>query len=106
MAPLALLLFMAQAPGQDATEMYRDAEAGLSIRLAGGFRFLKRQDTRTILGSNETPGVVVIEGGESFSSAELAEAARAGYNAEGVSLHPMVRPCSYRLDKGKGWPFR
>jgi hypothetical protein len=104
--PLALLLLMGASQEPAATEIYRDSGAGLSIRLAGGFRFLKRQDTLTILGSGSTPGAVMIESGESFSSAEFAEAARSGYSAEGVSLQPEVRPSRYPSNTGKGWLFQ
>jgi len=105
MVPLALLLMMGQSPDSAGAGVYRDAEAGLSIRLAGGFRFLKKQDTLTILGSNETPGVVMIESGENFSSAELAEAARSGYKAEGVSLQPEGAAVPLSLARGEGLAF-
>lgn len=105
MVPLTLLLAMAQQPGPAGIEFYRDAEAGLSIRLAGGFRFLKKHDTLTVLGSNETPGIVMIESGESFTSAELAEAARSGYKAEGVSLQPEGGAVRLSLARGEGLAF-
>ncbi|MCU0244926.1 MAG: hypothetical protein MUC42_00030 [Bryobacter sp.] len=105
MIALALFLMMGQGPGSVGNEVYRDAEAGLSIRLAGGFRILKRQESLTILGSNETPGVVMIESGESFSSTELAEAAQSGYKAEGVSLQPEGAAVRLSLARGEGLAF-
>lgn len=105
MIPLTLLLFMAQSPDATGEEFYRDAEAGLSIRLAGGFRLLNRRGDLTILGSNQTPGAVMIDGGETFSAAELAEAARSGYKAEGVALRPAGPAIRLSPGSGEGLAF-
>jgi hypothetical protein len=69
-------------------ELFRDAEAGLSLRLAGGFGFLARQGSLVLFGSKQTPGMVFLELGETFSDQELIEASRSGYEDEGVSLAP------------------
>lgn len=105
MTGFALFLLLAQSPNPVPAEIYRDPEAGLVIRLSGGFRFLRRQDTLTILGSNQTPGIVMIESGERFSSAGLGEAARSGYQAEGVSLHPEGPALRLSLAQGEGLAF-
>lgn len=88
----ASTLMASQAVPQPApangTEAFRDAEAGFSMRLAGGFRFLSRQGSITLFGSNTTPGVVLVEGGETFTAEELSEAARSGYQTTGVALLP------------------
>jgi len=85
--------------------VYRDAGSGLSFRLAGGFGVLKQQDTLTILGSSETPGMVMIESGETFSSAELAEAARSGYTSGGLSLKPAGPSARLALPAGEAVTF-
>lgn len=105
MVDSALLLFLAHAPGSAPVEIYRDPDAGFAMKLSGGFRFLKRHDTLTIFGSGQTPGIVTLKSGESFSSAELAEAARSGYQAEGVSLQPERAAVRLTLAQGEGLVF-
>ncbi|MCW5966011.1 MAG: hypothetical protein KIT83_18380, partial [Bryobacterales bacterium] len=93
----------APAIASEATpDRYRDAVAGFSLRLAGGFRFLARQDSLVLFGSNDTPGVVFVETGETFTEAELAEATRAGYQDEGVMLLPDGAAVRLNLTLGVG----
>lgn len=86
-------------------EVYRDAEAGFSLRLAGGFRFLTRQEALVLFGSKVTPGVVFLQSGETFTEQELLEAARSGYHDEGVALTPEGPPSRLQLTLGKGLAF-
>ncbi len=90
----------------DATpESFRDAEAGFSIRLAGGFGFLARQESLVLFGSKSTPGMVFLELGESFTEQELVEASRSGYQEEGVSLTPTGEAIRLHPGLGKGIAF-
>jgi hypothetical protein len=86
-------------------DLYRDNEAGLSIRLAGGFRFLARQNSLALFGSRETPGLVLLETGESFSEADLLEASRSGYRDDGVALTPDGPASRLSLSIGVGLAF-
>lgn len=105
MVRIAILILLAQAPGWAEGEVYRDVEGGLTMQLAGGFRFLKRTGTVTLLGSSETPGVVLIESGESFTGAELAAAAGTGYKAAGVDLTPEGPAARIAAGEGEGLAF-
>lgn len=109
------ILFLAMAAGlalggqeveREATPgEYRDAEGGLALRLPGGFGFLARQGTLTLFGSKVTPGVIFVEAGESFTEAELAAAAREGYQEEGVALRPTGAAQRLQLAHGAGLAF-
>ena len=69
--------------------IFQDEQAGLTLRLPGGFGFLIRQGTLTVFGSKITPGIVLLETGETFTEAEIASAAENGYRNEGVALRPV-----------------
>lgn len=86
-------------------EVYRDTESGFALRLSGGFRFLARQEALVLFGSKVTPGVVFLQSGETFTEQELVEAARSGYQDEGVALMPEGRVRQLALTLGTGLAF-
>jgi hypothetical protein len=86
-------------------QRYQDAEAGFALRLAGGFGFLARQESLVLFGSKITPGLVLLETGETFTEQELAEATRVGYQDEGVSLTPEGPAIRLNLARGVGVAF-
>ncbi len=86
-------------------QRYQDAEAGFALRLAGGFGFLARQESLVLFGSKVTPGLVLLESGESFTENELADATRVGYQDEGVALVPDGPALRLNLTHGVGVAF-
>lgn len=104
-----LLLAQAQAQPEQAAaatpDLYRDPEAGFSLRLQGGFQFLGKQESLVLFGSKTTPGAVFLETGETFSVAELEAATRLGYQDEGVALAPDGPASRLSLTLGAGVAF-
>lgn len=75
---------------------------GFELAPAGGFFEMQAQGQVRLLGSNSTPGLMLLLSNPSMTAADIEQGASMGYQDESMQLSPTSSPAPITVDGGSG----